>query len=309
MQEFIIDPEFRDKIPPLTAEEFSKLEENILADGEVREPLVLWNDTIIDGHHRWKIIQKHPEIPYKVKRMDFPDKWAATAWICKNQLGRRNLTPEQKTYLAGKQYEAEKKSSGGQTDNKNAQKRGDQSGQLVPREKTRQRIARETGTSEGYVQRAEIYARGIDQAEKVSPGFRDSVLSGEIKAPQSMIRDIVSVPEEKLPDAVGAIKDNKLDDAREIMRPLKPYKPVSNATPVEARPPYNLDDFKSELEAVVHDIDASFKQTLVLAHREMLDTEQGRDIANNILKNAHEAVKKYEDMILRIKEISENENC
>ena len=37
MKNFNIDPEFRDKIPPLTADEFAKLEENIVADGEVRE--------------------------------------------------------------------------------------------------------------------------------------------------------------------------------------------------------------------------------------------------------------------------------
>ena len=36
-----VDPEFRDKIPPLSADEFSKLEENIVTDGEVREPLVV----------------------------------------------------------------------------------------------------------------------------------------------------------------------------------------------------------------------------------------------------------------------------
>ena len=36
----------------------------------------------------------------------------SSAWICKNQLGRRNFTPEQKYYLMGKQYEAEKAAHG-----------------------------------------------------------------------------------------------------------------------------------------------------------------------------------------------------
>ena len=35
MDKLIIDPEFRDKIPPLTEDEFSLLEENILSDGAV----------------------------------------------------------------------------------------------------------------------------------------------------------------------------------------------------------------------------------------------------------------------------------
>lgn len=37
--ELKIDPEFRDKIPPLTEDEFKQLEENILEDGEVYEPI------------------------------------------------------------------------------------------------------------------------------------------------------------------------------------------------------------------------------------------------------------------------------
>ena len=34
------------------------------------------------------------------------------AWICENQLGRRNLTKEQKKSLIGKQYEAEQQRQG-----------------------------------------------------------------------------------------------------------------------------------------------------------------------------------------------------
>ena len=121
--------------------------------------------------------------------------------MCKNQLGRRNLTPEQKTYLTGKQYEAERKTSGGQLENRNAQKRVDQSGQLVSGGTTRQRmtqgglknknreedtgrfttndqighlwqdttrkkIAEQFGVGEGTVQRSEYYLQGLDQAER-----------------------------------------------------------------------------------------------------------------------------------------------
>ena len=107
-----IDPEFEEKIPPLTEDEFSLLEQNIVADGEVLDPLIIWNNTILDGHNRYRILKKHPEIPFKTFPKEFPDKYAAIAWICRNQLGRRNLTPEQKRYLVGKQYKAEKASHG-----------------------------------------------------------------------------------------------------------------------------------------------------------------------------------------------------
>ena len=47
----IIDPEFESKIPPLTDEEFQQLEENILADSGVINPLIIWNGILIDGHN------------------------------------------------------------------------------------------------------------------------------------------------------------------------------------------------------------------------------------------------------------------
>ena len=108
MEKLIIDPEFRDKIPPLTEDEFSLLEENILSDGAVVSPLIVWDGIILDGHNRYEIIQKHPELAYAVHKMQFANRYEALSWICKHQLGRRNLTPQQKKYLIGQRYEAEK---------------------------------------------------------------------------------------------------------------------------------------------------------------------------------------------------------
>ena len=107
-----IDSEFKAQIPPLTEDERRQLEENILADGEVLSPLLVWNDTIVDGHNRYEILQNHPEIPYNVRSLYLETREEVLAWICKNQLGRRNLTPEQKKFLIGKQYDAEKRAEG-----------------------------------------------------------------------------------------------------------------------------------------------------------------------------------------------------
>ena len=42
------------------------MEENILSDGAVFSPLIVWDGTILDGHNRYEIIQKHPELTYAV---------------------------------------------------------------------------------------------------------------------------------------------------------------------------------------------------------------------------------------------------
>ena len=50
-----IDPEIQSKIPPLTDDEFKQLEENILKEGKLLSPLIVWNNTLVDGHNRYAI--------------------------------------------------------------------------------------------------------------------------------------------------------------------------------------------------------------------------------------------------------------
>ena len=108
-----IDPEFEAKCPPLTEDELSQLEQNILEEGLVLMPLIVWNDTIVDGHNRYRIAQAHPGIGFRTHEKQFNNRYEALSWICKNQLGRRNLTPQQKKYLIGQRYKAEKQIHGG----------------------------------------------------------------------------------------------------------------------------------------------------------------------------------------------------
>ena len=112
-----IDPEFQSQIPPLTDDEFKQLEENILKEGKLISPLIVWNNTLVDGHNRYAILQKHPEIYFSSMPLPFESREEVLAWICKNQLGRRNLTPEQKKFLIGKQYSVEHRKPGGNGNN------------------------------------------------------------------------------------------------------------------------------------------------------------------------------------------------
>lgn len=112
LETFNIDEEFRTLIPPLTIDEFELLEANIVEKGVVIQPLTIWNNTIVDGHNRYKILQKYPDIKYETYQRLFENRYEAMAWICKNQLGRRNLSAAQKTILMGRRYQAEKDSHG-----------------------------------------------------------------------------------------------------------------------------------------------------------------------------------------------------
>ena len=114
-----IDPEFPSKIPPLQIEEEQQLEQNIIAEGRLLSPIITWNGYILDGHTRYRILKKHGFIKFEVEEIQLANKYEALAWICKNQLGRRNLSPERKKFLLGKEYESTKLAVGGQPGNCN----------------------------------------------------------------------------------------------------------------------------------------------------------------------------------------------
>ena len=214
-----IDPEFASKIPLLREEELKQLEENILADGVVINPLIVWDGVIVDGHNRYRILQKHPEIQFTTYEKQFPDRYAAIAWICKNQLGRRNLTPQQFKYLVGQRYEAEKQSKGIEFQG-NQYTSQDRSGlgQNDPDQKshgTRSRIAKETQTSDSYVRRAAHFAKGVDAAEETEPGIKQEILSGSIKPTEKAVAAIAKAPPEERPALVQQLRQAKETEKQE----------------------------------------------------------------------------------------------
>ena len=94
----VIDKEFQSLIPALTTDEYRGLEESILSEG-CRDALVLWGDTLIDGHNRYSICKKH-DIPFKTIQREFTDRNTAIEWIILNQFGRRNLPAHERARLA-----------------------------------------------------------------------------------------------------------------------------------------------------------------------------------------------------------------
>ena len=186
-----IDPEFQSQIPPLTDDEFKQLEENILKEGKLISPLIVWNNTLVDGHNRYAILQKHPEIYFSTMPLPFESREEVLAWICKNQLGRRNLTPEQKKFLIGKQYSVEHRKPGGNGNNQYTvtveepvQEELCQIDTIPPTSaeaSTRKQIAERNNVSESYVVRSERFMRGVQIMDQMIPGMQEKILSGQFK--------------------------------------------------------------------------------------------------------------------------------
>ena len=196
MPELVIDPEFESCIPPLTKEEFDQLEENILEMHRVVDPIIVWDKNIIvDGHNRYRIAKKHPGIYFQTDFLNVDTREEVIDWICKNQLGRRNLTSEQKKNLIGKQYESEKQTRGGDRRSEEVRSIG-QNDHLKSERSTRARIAKENNVSESYVKRAYEYAKGLDILDSYVTGVQKRILNGELKIPEKDIRRLATIPNE-----------------------------------------------------------------------------------------------------------------
>lgn len=222
-----IDPEFERKIPPLTTEEFQQLENNILADGVVINPIIVWDGVIVDGHNRYRIVSKHPEIRFSTCEKTFADRYEAIAWICKNQLGRRNLTLEQKKYLIGKQYEAEKASHGGVRGNQYTSLASCQIDNLPNKEKTCERIAKENGISSRSVCRAEAFSKAVDIADEIEPGIRDEILAGKIKPTEKDVHALARADPEERPAIIEEMRKSPDEKRRAAPTAKLPDKPLS----------------------------------------------------------------------------------
>ena len=201
-----INPEFENMIPELTDDELSQLEENILVDGRIVNPIVVWNGVIVDGHNRYKIAQKHPHIQFTVHEKEFESEQEAQIWICSNQLGRRNLTEQHKKYLWGKRYnlECDRAKFHG-----NQYTRSDESGEGGNRPDqnshgTRSRIADELGVSEWQVRSSAEFSKGVDAAEEVMPGIKNKILTGTVEA---SYKDVVAIGKMPLPKRAEAVED------------------------------------------------------------------------------------------------------
>lgn len=303
-----IDPEFQGKIPPLTDAEFKQLEENIVSDGEIYEPIVTWDGVIVDGHNRWKIHLSHPEIKYQVKEMQFSDKWAAFEWMYRKQLGRRNLTDEQREVIIAKLHESRKMSRGG--DRKSP---GFSKGQVGPLKSTAQSIADELGIGVTSVKRAVHFSKGIDALKEVSPEAAQMVLEHKVNVPKSAIAAVRKMPEGDRRTVAAAIErgetpiipmptpavpqkknEGRSMETRETFNYIDAaYEHMVNSTAVTG---YSPEDLVHEIVVNADAYVSSVRHTLVM-HSTMLAEPETKDKIRKALDKIQKDIEKVRALL------------
>ena len=278
--DLIIDEELHNLIPPLTVEEYNQLEQNIVEDGEVRDPIIVWEGTniIVDGHNRYSILMDHPDIPYKIAEKPFESREDVIAWMCANQLGRRNITEVQRTILLGKAYEA-KKVSYSQKVVRDEHGLFVGSGEAGPKEQ----IANKYNVSTQEVERSGRYVRGLNEIEAKFPGTTKKIQTGDLEVVKKDVMAITTLDGEDKEEAIQDIVSGKRIK-RNIVEPEKKEEP---------RASYTIEDFHSELVRKVQGMDKSLELTCVLTHKSCLESEEGKEALRDALLKLTEVVKKY----------------
>ena len=177
-----IDSEFQSLIPPLTDDEYQRLEKSILSEG-VREPIITWNETIIDGHNRWSVCQKHGiECPHTDRPFDSRD--AAKIWIIENQFGRRNLDKYDRGVLALQledMYKAEAKrrqQESGRHHGRGQEKVSQKSDEPISPIRTDEQIAKLAGMSRDTIRKVKVIENEANSGNETAIAARDAVKSG-----------------------------------------------------------------------------------------------------------------------------------
>lgn len=202
-----IDKDFKNLIRPLQRKEYLQLEADVLENG-CREPIVVYDGFIIDGHNRYEICRKH-NIPFTITVMAFEYKEEAIAWLCAQQLCRRNITDETRKFLIGMQYESEKivnsrKNILGVNQYSKLNPTIPYEGFDSNRDRsqtlghiTAQKIANENNVSIGSVRKYAMYTRALEVIGKADPAMVPRILSGRYKISHQNVIDLSRMhPEE-----------------------------------------------------------------------------------------------------------------
>lgn len=211
--ELILDPEFSRFVPPLTQKELELLEESILREG-CRDAIVVWNGVILDGHNRYAICTRH-NIPFRTKEALIDSRDEAIAWICANQMGRRNITEETRRYLIGKRYAAEKRIGARNAAGRNQYSVQEDSPRMLGKPHaydSKHGIASSLG-SEYHISHATVekygrYAEAMDRIAQVEPALIPHIMSGSVHIGQENAIDLSRLSDRQIRAVAASIPYN-----------------------------------------------------------------------------------------------------
>jgi hypothetical protein len=264
--------EIKTWIPPLTLEEFEQLTQNIREEG-CRDALIIWEKyedddkkyILVDGHNRYAICTELKK-EFRFELREFKDLDQVKNWMIINQLGKRNITEDEKSYLRGIQYKIEKK-QGQRTDLT--------SGQNDQKLETREKLALQHKVSAKTIQRDEKYAESIDKIAGDDNKLKWNILKKNYNIPKGELIEIA----EKGEDAI--------QELREIINAGKNL-PEAEANKTQNKPSSKVDTGKF----VIDDL-KPFQSNIYQAVREVM-SKQDEDSVEKLKTRVEELAKEVQ---------------
>jgi len=212
MQTIIIDEEFERILPKLDEQTYTWLEENILEYG-CREPLVLWDSILIDGHNRYSILKKH-DLPINTVNMEFDSRDEVLIWIISTQVSRRNLNPLQLSYYRGLHYHADKSIVTNASGRNQYSEDDAQNGHHPKTQPTASRLSAQYNVSRNTIRRDAQIAKAINAIGEASPEAKTDILSGKAQISRRQLQELSSGKEDTISEVVMKIKDGTIERRR-----------------------------------------------------------------------------------------------
>ena len=231
-QEFPLSP-LAEIFPPWTTEQLDRLTEDIAAHG-MREPILVWRETIIDGRHRLKACRKAGVEPVYRFLDDEEDPLAVV--IGENVL-RRHLDETQRAVVAFRLTAVAAPGTGGEDD--------DGAGENFPHRLSQREAARLMGVSDRSVKHA---ARVLSPNSQAVPELRQALEAGSIRV--SDASRIVNYGEEVQRDAVARVLAGA---AKTVAGAAKSFRGPLAQADGESVPDYSVPHATSK-KAVLHPV-------------------------------------------------------
>lgn len=246
------DQEFAGLLGPIGDDAYAELRKKIEEETALI-PLIVWKETgiLLDGYNRLRAYDELGITSYPIVVLSFGDRDDALQWIINNQLARRNLTDEKRSFFRGKDYLLSKKKHG------DADRIDSPSGQNVHLEKTAEILGEKHNVTERTIRRDAAFAAAV---ETVPPKAREPLLNGQVSKSATLAAtgkktvlcdrcERFQTPVKDCPNC-AALKQVKLT------RPIPTRKPSPEK---QGRQTFDWKGFDSHFGAVVRSVDALAK--------------------------------------------------
>jgi hypothetical protein len=270
-ERFEVDPEFQNLLPR-APDEVAALEALVLREG-CRDALTVWegHDLLIDGYSRWALLSLLGW-PCAIQYLEFADRDAVMTWMWQQHCGRRNLTPEAKSYAHGRAYIAAKQSRGGDRKSKS------HSDTLILR-RAADELAMRYGIGRATLYREAHFAEALDKCvANTTPEIRRIVLSQAVGVTRRQVLRLAGLPAEVQQRLVA-----------EVITSRKPPRFIEADPAEEIRLSLPLGEPHAQAKALAEKLGPDALHKLLREIKALLRSAKGRGngVADQPLTNGH----------------------